>query len=171
MFKADFIQHLDLGSSPTCNSLLTLTEAHFFQSLSDTVLNVLPSLIVTDRNVVDVQVWRGFVHVQDSVKNVKVGVAILETFYCTLLGSQPQAESPQCRNPNLLSCRSAQRPHKSSCVCRRQCGQCCRVLPQRDTRNSFPEPCGRYASVWHYNARWIQQKADRMLRLSADARR
>ena len=34
-----------------------------------------------DRNVVDVQVRRGFVHVQDGVKNVEVWVASLETFH------------------------------------------------------------------------------------------
>ena len=81
MFKTYLVQHFHLSSSPTGNSLLALAEAHFFQSLGDTVLNVLPSLVVTDRNVVDVQVGSCFVHVQDSVKNVKVWVAILETFH------------------------------------------------------------------------------------------
>ena len=56
MFKADFVQHLDLGNSPTGNCLLAFTEAHFFQSLGDAILRVLPSLVVTDWNVVDVQV-------------------------------------------------------------------------------------------------------------------
>ena len=81
MFKADFIQHLDLGSSPTGNCLFTLAIPHFFESLSDTVLRVLPSLVVTDRNVVNVQMGRYLVHVQDSVKNVKVRVTTLETFH------------------------------------------------------------------------------------------
>ena len=54
MFKADFVQHLDLGGSPTGNSLLAFAVPHFFECLSDAVLNVLTSLIVTDRNVVDV---------------------------------------------------------------------------------------------------------------------
>lgn len=81
MFKADFIQHLNFDSSPTGNSLLACAVPHLFESLGDTVLNVLPSLVMPDRNVVDVQMWRGFVHVQDSVKNVEVGIAILETFH------------------------------------------------------------------------------------------
>ena len=48
---------------------------------SDTVLNVLPSLIVTDRNVVDVHVRCCFVHVQDSVENVEVGIAFLKSLH------------------------------------------------------------------------------------------
>ena len=81
MFKADSVQHFDLGSSPTGNSHFSLAVPHFFQSLCDTVLNVLSSLVVTDRNVVDVQVRCCLVHVQDSVKNVKVRIAFLETFH------------------------------------------------------------------------------------------
>ena len=81
MFKADLIQHLDLGSSPTGDSLLAFTEAHFFQSLGDAVLRVLPSLVMTDRNVVDVKMRGGFVHVQNSVKNIEVWIAIPETFH------------------------------------------------------------------------------------------
>ena len=81
MFKANSVQYFDLGSSPTGNSLLALAVPHFFQSLGDAVLRVLPSLVMTDRNVVDVQMRGGFVHVQNSVKNVKVGIAIPETFH------------------------------------------------------------------------------------------
>lgn len=81
MFKADFVQHLDLGSSPTGNSLLALTVPHFFQSLGDTVLRVLSTLVVPDGNVVDVQVGSCLVHVQDGVKNVKVRIASLETLH------------------------------------------------------------------------------------------
>ena len=81
MFKADFIQHLNLGSSPMGNCLFTLAIPHFFESLSDTVLRVLPSLVVANRNVVNVQMGSRLVHVQDSVKNVKVGITTLETFH------------------------------------------------------------------------------------------
>jgi len=81
VFKAVLIQHFDLGSSPTGNSLLPFTEAHFFQSLGDTVLCVLPTLVMPNRNVVNVQVWSCLVHVQDGIKNIEVRVAILETFH------------------------------------------------------------------------------------------
>ena len=63
------------------NSLLAFTVAHLFESLFDTVLNVLTTLVVTDRNVVDVQVGSRLVHVQDSIKNVVVRIAILESFH------------------------------------------------------------------------------------------
>ena len=81
MFKADFIQHLDLGSSPAGNSLLAFAVPHFFQSLGDTILNVLTTLVMPDRNVVDVQVRCCFVHVQDSVENVEVGIAFLKSLH------------------------------------------------------------------------------------------
>lgn len=45
------------------------------------ILNVLTSLVMPDRNVVKVQMGSRLVHVQDSVKNVKIWVAILETLH------------------------------------------------------------------------------------------
>ena len=77
MCKAYLIQHFNFRCSPPCNSTFTLTESHFFESLGNAILRILSTSVMPDRNIVNMQMRCGFVHVQDGIEYHKVWITFL----------------------------------------------------------------------------------------------
>ena len=67
-------EHKIFRLPPFCDSVLSAAITHFFQSLRNAVLRVNATLVMSHRNIVDVQVRRFLVKMYDRIENVKVGI-------------------------------------------------------------------------------------------------
>ena len=81
VFSTNIAENSPLLESPAVDRSCIMTEVHFLKSFRHSIPGIKTSVIVTNRNVVDMQVRRCFIEVHHRIEHIEIRISFLETLH------------------------------------------------------------------------------------------